>query len=156
MSKPKLSVLMVCLGNICRSPLAEGVLIARAKARGFQHIEVDSAGTADDHVGDLPDWRSLEVAEKHGFKLEHLGRQFTPTDFGRFDFIFVMDPSNHADVIRLTKSEVYRKKVRQLAHLDPKRTHGSIVKDPYYDGIEAFEEVYAQLVICIDHFLDEV
>jgi protein-tyrosine phosphatase len=156
MSKPKIKVLMVCLGNICRSPLAEGVLRARASARGMHHVEADSAGTVDYHVDEQPDWRAREVAEKHGFSLNHLCRQFQLKDFEIFDHIFVMDPSNREDVIRLTSSEAHRKKVRMLAELDPKRTHGAMVKDPYYDGIEAFEEVYTQLVICVDHFLNEI
>jgi protein-tyrosine phosphatase len=156
MTKPEVRVLMVCLGNICRSPLAEGVLRARALEKGFHQVTVDSAGTADYHVDDLPDWRSREVAKKHGFTLDHYGRQFQKEDFERFDHIFVMDPSNHQDVIRLTNDPHHRKKVRMLAHLDECRTHGSIVPDPYYDGIEAFESVYEQLVLCVDLFLDEL
>ena len=153
MSKPK--VLMVCLGNICRSPLAEGVLIARAKAKGID-VEVDSAGTADYHVDDSPDPRASQVALSHGFKLEHFGRQIGLEDFEKFDHIFVMDSSNYENVIRLTKNEAHRKKVRMLAHLDPKRTFGEMIKDPYYEDFAAFETVYQQLVLCLDYFLEEI
>jgi protein-tyrosine phosphatase len=157
MPKNRVSVLMVCLGNICRSPLAEGVLRARAIERGLEkQLMIDSAGTADYHVGELPDWRAREVALKHGFELTHLGRQFVRGDFKKFQTIFVMDQDNHQNVMKLAPTSEDRAKVRMLAKLDPALRFGSTVKDPYYDGIEAFYTLYEQLVICLDVFLDEV
>ncbi len=148
---------MVCLGNICRSPLAEGLLKARARAKGLgEFIQVDSAGTADYHGGDAPDWRSCEVAEKNGFKLTHIGRQFVWRDFKNFDSIFVMDDSNYQDVIALAKTDEDKKKVRILAKLDPDLKFGPIVKDPYYDDIDAFHEMFSHLDVCIGYFLKEL
>jgi protein-tyrosine phosphatase len=99
-----MKILMVCLGNICRSPLAEGIMKSRATEAGLSWI-VDSAGTGYWHTGELPDRRSIQVGRKHGIDItDQRARQFQPDDFERFDRIFVMDVHNRRDVLQLAKS----------------------------------------------------
>ncbi|HLV69498.1 MAG TPA: low molecular weight protein-tyrosine-phosphatase, partial [Xanthomarina sp.] len=103
-------ILMVCLGNICRSPLAEGILKSKLPQESFF---VDSAGTGDYHVGELPDKRSINVAKKYGLDITNQrGRQFTVADFDMFDFIYVMDESNFESVTKLARNEKDLKKVK--------------------------------------------
>ena len=132
-------ILMVCLGNICRSPLAEGIL--KNKVLGTD-VRVDSAGTAAYHIGKLPDSRSIAVAQKHGIDIsDQNARQFVAADFQRFDMIFVMDQSNYDDVMSLASSDLDRSKVYRL--LD-RYGDGSLfdVPDPYYGGADGFQMVY--------------
>ncbi len=130
---------MVCLGNICRSPLAEGVLRAKLDPEKF---EVDSAGTSNYHVGAAPDHRSVEVARKNGIDISQLkGRQFSAQDFEDFDYIFVMDRSNYANVCNLTTNEKHRKKVSYLLDaLDGISLRE--VPDPYYGDKNDFRAVF--------------
>lgn len=134
---------MVCLGNICRSPLAEGIMKARAAEAGLSWT-VDSAGTGYWHTGELPDRRSIQVGRKYGIDItDQRARQFQPDDFDRFDRIFVMDVNNRRDVLILAKNEEHRSKVSLI--LD--ETHPGkdrSVPDPYYDD-NGFEAVYEML-----------
>ena len=134
---------MVCLGNICRSPLAEGIMKARAAEAGLSWT-VDSAGTGYWHTGELPDRRSIQVGRKYGIDItDQRARQFQPDDFDRFDRIFVMDVNNRRDVLILAKNEEHRSKVSLI--LD--ETHPGkdrSVPDPYYDD-NGFETVYEML-----------
>ena len=131
-------ILMVCLGNICRSPLAEGIL--KSKVSPYE-VQVDSAGTGGYHVGSLPDSRSIDVAQKHGIDIrDQRCRKFTPMDFNEFDSIYVMDRSNYSNVIALSETETDRKKVKLL--LDEIDLGISEVPDPYYGGVDGFEYVY--------------
>lgn len=134
---------MVCLGNICRSPLAEGIMKARAAEAGLPWT-VDSAGTGYWHTGELPDRRSIQVGGKYGIDItDQRARQFQPDDFDRFDRIFVMDVNNRRDVLILAKNEEHRSKVSLI--LD--ETHPGedrSVPDPYYDD-NGFEAVYEML-----------
>ncbi len=153
----KIKVLMVCLGNICRSPLAEGVLkdiVSRSSWPGS--FQIDSAGTANYHVGSLPDSRSRQVAINHGFKLEHKGRQFTREDFKNFDHILVMDKSNYANVVKLAKTDAEISKVKIITYYDFSSKRTEIVEDPYYDDINDFEKVYEQLVRCCEGFIKKM
>lgn len=136
---------MVCLGNICRSPLAEGVLRQKLKENNLNHIQVDSAGTSNYHVGDAPDERTQQNAIKHGIDISSLrGRQFTVNDFDRFDLIYVMDASNYSNVLLLARNENDKNKVELLLNkLNPNSNQA--VPDPYYGGPEGFENVF-QLV----------
>ncbi|MEM9076558.1 MAG: low molecular weight protein-tyrosine-phosphatase [Bacteroidota bacterium] len=134
----KMKVLMVCLGNICRSPLAEGILASKVNP---DHVFVDSAGTAGYHVGNPPDPRSIEVAKTHGLNIGHQRcRKFSVDDFEEFDHIYVMDKSNYANVLHLATSEKNAKKVRLL--LSELNGNEKEVPDPYYGGDEGFEKVY--------------
>jgi len=139
-----MKILMVCLGNICRSPLAEGILRQKLIENNLQHIEIDSAGTSDFHVGDAPDKRTQSNALNHGIDLSKLrGRQFQTKDFDTFDTIYVMDKSNRTNVLNLSKTENDRKKVKLiLSEIDGKDNE---VPDPYYGGPEGFENVFQLL-----------
>jgi len=138
----KTKILMVCLGNICRSPLAEGIL--KSKIDLSKH-EVASAGTGHWHVGDSPDPRSIEVAKKHGLDItDQKGKQFSTYDFEIYDHIFVMDNSNYHDVIKLAKTEKEKQKVhRILNEIFPGENVD--VPDPYHGGDDGFEKVYQML-----------
>jgi protein-tyrosine phosphatase len=135
---------MVCLGNICRSPLADGLLLRKIKAQNLDAI-VDSAGTANYHIGKAPDTRMISTAGKHGTQLDFLrARQFTSKDFEKFDHILVMDHSNYSNVLALAQNEADQKKVAFfLDYLHPNQQLD--VPDPYYGTLEDFEAVY-QLV----------
>lgn len=138
----KTKVLMVCLGNICRSPLAEGILKSKVDS---EKIQVDSAGTGGWHVGDLPDPRSIEIAKKYGLDItDQRGKQFSTYDFEIYDHIFVMDNSNYRDVIKLAKNDSEIKKVKRI--LDEIFPGENVdVPDPYYGGDQGFENVYQML-----------
>jgi protein-tyrosine phosphatase len=134
-------VLMVCLGNICRSPTAEGVLRALA-AREFPglQIEVDSAGTADYHVGEPPDRRTVAAARRRGYELSSLrARQVRPEDFSRFDHVLAMDRSNLAQ-LELLAGGRHAAQLGLLLAFAPD-CGSEVVPDPYYEGSEAFERV---------------
>ena len=132
---------MVCLGNICRSPLADGLLRDKIKLNNLQ-VEVDSCGTSGHHTGQQPDERMMETALSHGYDLSALrARQFETADFKNFDLIYVMDSSNYNNVIRLATSEADKQKVKLfLNELYPEKNRA--VPDPYYGGSQGFEDVY--------------
>ncbi|MFL9838038.1 low molecular weight protein-tyrosine-phosphatase [Flavobacterium sp. ST-75] len=135
-------VLMVCLGNICRSPLAEGILQSKLPSDKFR---VDSAGTGGWHVGQLPDKRSVTTARERGLDITHQrARQFKVSDFTEFDHIFVMDTSNLKDVLKLAPNDKAKTKVSLM--MDALHPGESInVPDPYYGGPEGFNNVYDML-----------
>lgn len=138
-----MKILMVCLGNICRSPLAEGIMKQKA-AENVLEWTVDSAGTGAWHAGELPDRRSIATARKKGVDIsDQRARQFQIADFERFDKIFVMDTQNMSDVLRLATSEAQREKVElMLDQIHPGLRRS--VPDPYYDD-NGFEEVFDML-----------
>ena len=139
------NVLMVCLGNICRSPLAHGIFEQLSKEFS---ITVDSAGTASYHIGSSPDPRSIKTAMKHGIDISNQrARQFTKTDFDAFDHIFVMDRQNLKDVLKLSQSEVERNKVKLLLTNEE-------VEDPYYGGDQGFEIVFNKIEKASKDILD--
>ena len=126
-------ILMVCLGNICRSPLAEGILRSKLDS----NFIIDSAGTGGWHAGESPDQRSIETAKQKNIDISNQkARKFSIADFDSFDYIYVMDQSNHKDVINLAPNEVAKAKVALILG-DSKE-----VPDPYYGGQEGFENVY--------------
>src|SRR5690554_579133 len=133
---------MVCLGNICRSPLAEGILKSKIDP---SKVEVASAGTGDWHVGQLPDERSIRIAERHNLDItDQRGRHFRIEDFDEFDFIYVMDNSNKENVLALTTNNEQRKKVKLI--LDEIFPGENVdVPDPYYGGNHGFDSVYKML-----------
>jgi protein-tyrosine phosphatase len=135
-------ILMVCLGNICRSPLAEGLLASKLPQDKFH---VDSAGTGAYHIGKQPDKRSILVAKKHGLDITfQKARQFSSRDFEDFDYIYVMDSSNYDNVVVLAKNEVHKAKVDMiLNHLFPGENVD--VPDPYFGLQNGFDMVYEML-----------
>lgn len=135
-------ILMVCLGNICRSPLAEGLLAAKLPKDKFT---VDSAGTGNYHIGKQPDQRSIATAKKNGIDItQQRCRQFSASDFEEFDYIFAMDLSNYSNIIALAKNEEQKKKVELiLNHLFP--GDNVDVPDPYYGLQNGFDMVYEML-----------
>lgn len=137
-----MKILMVCLGNICRSPLAEGVLRHRLNAAGITHVEVDSAGTSGHHSGENPDPRSVRNAKKNGVDISMLvSRKFSAADFDRFDRIYVMDQSNYNNVMALARNDAHRKKVELFLNVSsPGRNKA--VPDPWYGGEEGFQQVF--------------
>lgn len=148
-----MKILMVCLGNICRSPMAEGIL--RSKAEGTA-IEVDSAGTAAYHVDESPDPRAVLTARKHGVRIDQLrGRQFDVDDFDRFDRIYVMDSSNFKNVMRLARNEDDKAKVSLLLDEAPNIPDGTEVPDPYYGGDQGFEDVYQMISSAADAIVEK-
>lgn len=131
-------VLMVCLGNICRSPLAEGILQSKTNP---ESVFVDSAGTGGFHIGNQPDERSINVAAKYGIDIaQQCCRKFSSSDFEVFDYIYVMDKSNYANVITKASNASEEKKVKLL--LSEGTGEIQEVPDPYYGGNDGFEKVY--------------
>ena len=135
-------LLFVCLGNICRSPTAEGVMADLIRREGMQdQVEVDSAGTGGWHVGSPPDSRATSTAAARGIPLQGAARQITAADLSDFDLILAMDRSNLADIRRLASDERQRAKVRLLREFDPNADEEPEVPDPYYGAAGGFEEV---------------
>jgi protein-tyrosine phosphatase len=146
-------ILMVCLGNICRSPLAEGILASKLPQDKFF---VDSAGTGSWHVGHCPDKRSIDTARKNGINISNQkGRQFTTSDFEEFDYIFVMDNSNFRDVIHLAQTSEHKAKVSLILNeLFPEENVD--VPDPYYGSTNGFDNVYQMLDEVTDLIADKL
>lgn len=146
-------ILMVCLGNICRSPLAEGIL--QSKLPKDQFI-VDSAGTGEWHIGKQPDSRSISIANKNGLDISlQRGRQFTSEDFENFDYIYVMDSNNYNDVCSLAKNDEQRQKVKLLLNeLFPGENVD--VPDPYFGLQNGFESVYEMIDQACDVIADKL
>lgn len=136
-------LLFVCLGNICRSPLAEGIFRHLVREAGLEHaFEIDSAGTGSWHVGERPDSRMTATAGRYGVVLSGAARQFTAADLDAWDHILVMDRDNLHDVLFLDPSGDRSEHVRLFREYDP--DPGDLqVPDPYYGGPEGFENVYA-------------
>ena len=135
-------IVMVCLGNICRSPLAEGILASKLPKDRFT---VDSAGTGSWHIGQSPDERSVAVAKKNGLDISNQkGRQFSSADFDTFDYIFVMDNSNYDNVIALAETKEQKEKVTLIMNeLHP--SQNKEVPDPYFGMHNGFDIVYNML-----------
>jgi protein-tyrosine phosphatase len=141
-----MKILMVCLGNICRSPLAEGILQKKITERNLS-ASVESVGTANYHVGDAADRRSVEVARKHNIDISsHRGRQFVTANFDKFDIIYAMDRANYRNIINQARNESERSKVKMIMNVVEPGNNND-VPDPYYGGNNGFENVY--------HMLDE-
>lgn len=140
--KDKVSILFVCLGNICRSPAAEGVMQAIADSRdASDRFTLDSAGTGNYHIGDLPDNRMRVHARRRGYELTHRCRQVTESDFDRFDMIIAMDRSNLDNLRRLAPTPEAEDKIVEMAAFVSKAMRCYAIPDPYYEGAEGFELV---------------
>ncbi len=143
----KIKILMVCLGNICRSPLAEGILKSKIDSN---NVYVDSAGTGHWHIGKKPDPRSIEVAKKHQLDItDQRARQFSKQDFDDFDYIFVMDNSNKKDILSIARNDSDKEKIHLILNeIFPNENMD--VPDPYYGGSEGFQNVYRMLDLSCD------
>lgn len=135
-------ILMVCLGNICRSPLAEGILRSKLSTNT---IVVDSAGTGNYHIGKKPDLRAISIARKHALDISNLkARQFEVSDFDNFDHIYVMDESNYRNLIQLARNDQDKRKIKFIMdEVYPNQNYN--VPDPYYGGNDGFESVFNML-----------
>jgi protein-tyrosine phosphatase len=141
-------VLFVCLGNICRSPLAEGIFIDMARRRGvLEQFDIDSCGTGNWHIGECADSRSLAVARRHGIELQCIGRQLDPKrDFARFDWIIAMDRSNLRNLLSAGAPEGRTRLMRSFdPALERRPLHELDVPDPYDWPGDGFESVYQML-----------
>lgn len=143
-------VMFVCLGNICRSPMAEAILKHKTAERNLD-IEVDSCGTADYHIGDSPDPRTLDVLRKNGISFSHRGQQLKSTHFYDYDYLITMDESNRTNALQVAPSDLENKivKMRDYDILDK----GGDVADPWYGDESDFELCYETLDRCIDEFI---
>ena len=136
-------LLFVCLGNICRSPTAEGVMRALVRDAGLEgRVELDSAGTGAWHVGNPPDERATAAARERGIVMEGRARQIERSDFAEFDLIVAMDASNVADLRRIAPDEAARAKIRLLRDFDPSSDGELDVPDPYHGGARGFDDVF--------------
>lgn len=136
------SVLFVCLGNICRSPLAESIFRHLVRERGVEHLfEIDSAGTSDFHEGYPPDSRSVSTALGRGVEVTGRSRPILAEDLHRWDYVIVMDADNRAEVARIQEASGGAARVHRLREWDPEGG-GPDVPDPYYGGARGFEDVH--------------
>lgn len=140
--KDKIRILFVCLGNICRSPAAEGVMRSLVIRNGDEsRWEIDSAGTGGYHVGDLPDRRMRVHARRRGLDLDHICRQVRESDFDNFDLIIGMDRSNVENLRRLAPTPEDEQKILAMKEFFSRNSRYDCVPDPYYEGAEGFELV---------------
>ena len=137
----KKRILFVCMGNICRSPAAEGILRSKAEKAGLaEHYEIDSAGTYSGHSGDLPDPRMREAAQRRGYRLTHRARPVLDEDFSRFDMLIAMDERNYDALDRLAFTLEDKAKIYRMTDFSSRHDYDH-VPDPYYEGREGFELV---------------
>ncbi len=158
MAEPDVSLLFVCLGNICRSPTAEGAMRSLVAEAGMgEQVEIDSAGTGGWHVGSSPDERATAAAAARGVTLEGRARRVEPEDFERFDLILAMDGANLRDLRALAGSAEAREKVRLLREFDPDGAGPDLdVPDPYYGGEDGFGTVFAMVLAACEGLLGEI
>lgn len=147
---------MVCLGNICRSPMAKAILIKKLEEKNIFWVEVDSAGTSDYHIGGKADSRTLESGKKHGIDLSsHRGKQFNRDDFDDFDQIYAMDSENYSDIIYLARNEEETKKVKMILNeINPGSNQS--VPDPWFGGEKDFEKVFNLLDKACDIIVEKI
>jgi len=135
-------VCFVCLGNICRSPTADGVMVSLVEQAGLSdRIEVESAGTSAHHVGEGADRRSAQVARRRGYTLTSRSQQFVDSDWERFDYVLAMDRSNLRNLRRLPGSRSFSGTLVLFRDLDPDSPSGADTPDPYYGGPQGFDDV---------------
>lgn len=157
--QPEVTISMVCLGNICRSPMAAAILYNRRSEISAPKIIVDSSGTGAWHVGEGPNPHSKQTWEKHGLKYDHTAKKFSKNDFYASDLILVMDSSNYANVMALANEDV-KHKVFYLRQFDPELRNAKVenleVPDPYSLAIGHFEAVYEMIDKAISGLLEEL
>jgi protein-tyrosine phosphatase len=150
-----MKILMVCLGNICRSPLADGLLRKKVKDQNLT-IEVDSAGTSGIHSGEAPDIRMQKIAKDFNTPIDNLkSRKFVVEDFDQFDLILAMDKSNYQNIRQMARSQEDKEKVHLILEFSENKTINE-VPDPYYGGEEGFVNVYKLLDEATDKVLSKI
>lgn len=150
-----ISILFVCLGNICRSPMAEAIFNHQVRARGLESgLDAASCGTANYHVGDDADPRTRAAVRSKGIAIDHCVRQLTVHDLDHYDYVVAMDRSNYQNIHRLSK-QGHKAKVILMRDFDPGHEREE-VPDPYYGNQKNFEEVYEILDRSIRHFIDHL
>lgn len=155
--KDKIKILFVCLGNICRSPAAEGVMKAVVESAGdSERFEIDSAGTGNYHIGDLPDRRMRIHAQRRGYNLTHICRQVHPSDFEEFDLIVAMDASNRRNLQLVAPTPEAEEKIIMMADFADLATKYDHIPDPYYEGAEGFELVLDLLESACDNLYQQL
>ncbi len=151
-----LKICFVCLGNICRSPTAEGIFQHLVNERSLQpYFEIDSSGTSAYHIGESANSKSREVANQHGVTLHSKARKFESSDLDYFNLIFAMDKENLANIRQLDKGNKYRDKIMLMREFDP-GPEGNEVPDPYYGGLQGFENVFQVVKRSCETLLDEL
>lgn len=146
-----MKILMVCLGNICRSPMAEGVLKKELIENNLdQKVKIDSAGTISLNQGEHPDNRAIQTAKKNGVDIsKFIARPFTAKDFDAFDKIIVMDNSNYNDVVSLARNETDILKVKMLMNYS-KPGSNQALPDPYFGSLDGFDKMYKMIDVAFD------
>lgn len=153
----RVRICFVCLGNICRSPTAEGVFRHLAAEAGLAAVfEIDSAGTAGYHTGAAPDPRALAAGERAGIPVGGQARQFQAADFARFDYVIAMDASNAQGLRRLAPTPAAREKIRLLRSFDPNAPPNAPIPDPYYGADAGFDDVLQLCRTACRHLLEEI
>jgi protein-tyrosine phosphatase len=151
-----LKICFVCLGNICRSPTAEGIFQHLVNERGLQSFfYIDSAGTSAYHIGEPANSKSRDVARKHGVELQSRARRFTSSDLEEFDLILAMDHENLRNIQQLDSRNQFGQKIKLMRDFDPTPGDGS-VPDPYYGGIDGFQHVFDVVKRSCESLLDEL
>ena len=150
-----MKILMVCLGNICRSPIAHGLLQHKAQQKGL-NWEVDSAGTSDWHAGELPNPKSIAVMNKNGIDITYQqSRPVKPTDLQYFDIIYCMDAANYSNILAMAKTEEEKQKVRLILNeVNPDQNNA--VPDPYGMSEEHYQGVYDMLDVATDRIIERL
>jgi protein-tyrosine phosphatase len=150
-------ILFICMGNICRSPTAEGVMRRLLEEAGLaDRVEIESAGTGGWHAGEPPDERATLAARRRGVTLEGAARQVQPEDFRRFDLLIALDRSNLRDLLAVAPDEDAAEKVRLLREFDPDASGDLDVPDPYYGGDRGFETVLDMVEAACRGLIDEL
>lgn len=150
-----MKILFVCLGNICRSPLAEAIFNHKLRNLNLHHqVLADSCGTGNYHIGDQPDPRTIKTAENNGIEIWHQARQLSTADFTEFDYLFAMDQQNLKGILRLNGADQYTNRIKLVREFDP-QGYGD-VPDPYYGTMLDFQYVYDMLDRTLEALIESI